>query len=110
MVRQKHVKRTTIADTGNTNMSADSEIFSSNIKRMLKELDISARKLAKLAQLNHNTVHLILQDKNVPSLDTAIQLAKALGVSIDDLLGASHSVDECNRRVQAEWKKQRTKG
>ena len=58
-----------------------------NIKRLRKEKDISQDKLSKLADISLNTVvKLELDQSPNPTLDTLKKIAKALDVSIDDLI------------------------
>lgn len=58
-----------------------------NIKRLRKEKDISQDKLSKLADISLNTVvKLELDQSPNPTLDTMKKIAKALDVSIDDLI------------------------
>ncbi|MBI4094753.1 MAG: helix-turn-helix transcriptional regulator [Candidatus Liptonbacteria bacterium] len=57
-----------------------------NIKRLRKEKDISQDKLSKLADLSLQTIVKIETDESPnPTIETAQKIAKALGVSIDDL-------------------------
>jgi transcriptional regulator with XRE-family HTH domain len=58
-----------------------------NIKRLRQEKGISQDKLSKLADISLNTVVKIELDQNPnPTLETIQKLAKALGVSLDDLV------------------------
>jgi transcriptional regulator with XRE-family HTH domain len=58
-----------------------------NIKRLRKEKGLSQDKLSKLADLSLNTVVKIeLDDSPNPTIETIQRIAKALGVSVDDLL------------------------
>ena len=58
-----------------------------NIKRFRQEKGLSQDKLSKLADLSLNTVVKIeLDDSSNPTIETVQRIAKALEVSVDDLL------------------------
>jgi len=58
-----------------------------NIKRFRQDKKLSQDKLSKLADLSLNTVVKIeLDDSPNPTIETAQRIAKALEVSVDDLL------------------------
>lgn len=58
-----------------------------NIKRLRQEKELSQDKLSKLADLSLNTVVKIeLDDSPNPTIETVQRIAKALEVSVDDLL------------------------
>ena len=58
-----------------------------NIKRLWQEKELSQDKLSKLADLSLNTVVKIELDESPnPTIETIQRIAKALGVSVDDLL------------------------
>jgi transcriptional regulator with XRE-family HTH domain len=58
-----------------------------HIKRLRKQLGLSQDKLSKLADISLNTVVKIELDQSPnPTLETIQKLAKALGVSLDDLV------------------------
>ena len=58
-----------------------------NIKKLRQEKGISQDKLSKLADISLNTVVKIELDQSPnPTLETIQKLAKALGVSLDDLV------------------------
>lgn len=58
-----------------------------NIKRLRQEKWLSQDKLSKLADLSLNTVVKIeLDDSPNPTIETVQRIAKALEVSVDDLL------------------------
>lgn len=63
----------------------------SNIPKKIKEhrnkLDISQDRLSKLADVTYNTIIKIESGANAnPTIDTLTKIAKALGVSVDELL------------------------
>ena len=58
-----------------------------NIKKYRQEKGLSQDKLSKLADLSLNTVVKIELDESPnPTIETIQRIAKALGVSVDDLL------------------------
>ena len=58
-----------------------------NIKRYRQDKGLSQDKLSKLADLSLNTVVKIeLDDSPNPTIETIQRIAKALDVSVDDLL------------------------
>ncbi|MBI5299131.1 MAG: helix-turn-helix transcriptional regulator [Deltaproteobacteria bacterium] len=58
-----------------------------NIKRLRQEKELSQDKLSKLADLSLNTVVKIELDESPnPTIETIQKIAKALEVSVDDLL------------------------
>ncbi len=58
-----------------------------NIKRLRRAKGISQDKLSKLADLSLQTVvKMELDDKPNPTIETVQKIAKAFGVSIDDLM------------------------
>ena len=58
-----------------------------NIKRFRQEKGLSQDKLSKMADLSLNTVVKIeLDDSPNPTIETIQRIAKALEVSVDDLL------------------------
>ncbi len=58
-----------------------------NIKKLRKKKNISQDKLSKLADISLNTVvKLELDQSPNPTLDTLKKIAKALDITIDDLI------------------------
>jgi len=58
-----------------------------NIKKLREEKGVSQDRLSKLADISINTVVKIELDQSPnPTLETIQKLAKALGVSLDDLV------------------------
>lgn len=58
-----------------------------NIKKFRQDKELSQDKLSKLADLSLNTVVKIELDESPnPTIETIQRIAKALGVSVDDLL------------------------
>jgi len=62
-------------------------IIGKNIKRLRQAKGISQDKLSKLADLSLQTiVKMELDDKPNPTIETVQKIAKAFGVSLDDLM------------------------
>ena len=58
-----------------------------NLKKIREQKGLSQDRLAKLADVANNTIIKIEQGENInPTLDTLKKIAKALEVSIDDLI------------------------
>jgi putative transcriptional regulator len=61
--------------------------ISKNIKKLREDNGLSQEKLARLADVANNTIIKIEAGKNQnPTLDTLNKIAKALKISIDDLI------------------------
>ena len=59
-----------------------------NLKRLREKKKLSQDRLAKLADVNNNTIIKIEQGENInPTFATLKKIAKALGVSLDELTG-----------------------
>ena len=68
-------------------MSNEKSTIAKNIKRLRKQRGLSQDKLSKLADISHNTIIKIESGAiQSPTMDTAQIIAKALGVSLDDLM------------------------
>ncbi len=68
-------------------MSNEKTAISKNIKKLRKQRSLSQDKLSKLADISHNTIIKIESGAiQSPTMDTASKIAKALGVSLDDLM------------------------
>ena len=68
-------------------MSRELSTIGKNIRRYRKKLGLSQDKLSKLAEVAYNTIVKIESGENQnPKIETAQKIAKALGVSIDDLI------------------------
>jgi len=62
-------------------------VESSKIKRIREKLGLSQEKLARLADVSNNTIINIEAGKQQnPTVDTLNKIAKALNVSIEDLI------------------------
>jgi transcriptional regulator with XRE-family HTH domain len=68
-------------------MSKQDYPLSKNLKKLRERKGLSQDRLAKLADIANNTIIKIEQGENQnPTLDTLKKLAKAFGVSVDDLI------------------------
>ena len=68
-------------------MSNEKSTIAKNIKKLRKQRGFSQDKLSKLADISHNTIIKIESGAiQSPTMDTASKIAKALGVSLDDLI------------------------
>ena len=69
-------------------MSKQEYLLAINLKRLREKKKLSQDRLAKLADVANNTIIKIEQGENTnPTLATLKKIAKALGVSLDDLTG-----------------------
>lgn len=61
--------------------------IANNLRKLRKAKGLSQERLARLANIANNTIVKIEAGKNKnPTLDTLKKIAKALGVSIEDLI------------------------
>ena len=68
-------------------MSNEKTTIAKNIKKLRKQQGLSQDKLSKLADISHNTIIKIESGAiQSPTMGTAQKIAKALGVSLDDLM------------------------
>ena len=68
-------------------MANEKSTIAKNIKKLRKQRSLSQDKLSKLADISHNTIIKIESGAiQSPTMDTAQKIAKALGVSLDDLM------------------------
>ncbi|MBU3965432.1 helix-turn-helix domain-containing protein [Patescibacteria group bacterium] len=68
-------------------MSNEKSTIGKNIKKLRKQRDLSQDRLSKLADISHNTIIKIESGAiQSPTMNTAQKIAKALGVSLDDLM------------------------
>jgi len=69
-------------------MSKQEYPLSNNLKKLREKKGLSQDRLAKLADVANNTIIKIEQGENInPTLDTLKKIAKALEISVDDLIG-----------------------
>ena len=68
-------------------MSKQEYPLAKNLKKLREKNGLSQDRLAKLADVANNTIIKIEQGENInPTLDTLRKVAKALSVSIEDLI------------------------
>ena len=68
-------------------MSNNNQNLAKNIERLRKAKGLSQEKLARLADVANNTLIKMESGENQnPTLDTLKKVAKALDVSVDDLI------------------------
>jgi transcriptional regulator with XRE-family HTH domain len=68
-------------------MSNEKTTIAKNIKKLRNQRGLSQDRLSKLADISHNTIIKIESGAiQSPTMDTAQKIAKALGVSLDDLM------------------------
>ena len=63
------------------------KIFGERVKQTLKEIGITQKKFAELLQVQTSTLCEWLNDHNEPSMQMIVEIARALEVSTDFLLG-----------------------
>ena len=67
---------------------SNNQNLAKNIERLRKAKGLSQEKLARLADVANNTLIKMESGENQnPTLDTLKKVAKALGVSVDELIG-----------------------
>lgn len=68
-------------------MSNEKTTIAKNIKKLRNQRGLSQDKLSKLADISHNTI-IKIESGGIqsPTIDTVQKIAKALGVSLDNLL------------------------
>ena len=68
-------------------MSRELSTIGKNIRHYRKKLGLSQDKLSKLAEVAYNTIVKIESGENSnPTLDTLKKIAKALEISVDELI------------------------
>ena len=66
---------------------SNNQNLANNIKRLREAKGLSQEKLARLADVANNTLIKMESGENInPTLDTLKKVAKALSVSVDDLI------------------------
>lgn len=67
--------------------STNKSTIADNIKKYRNKLGVSQDRLSKLADVTYNTIIKIESGANTnPTIETLAKIAKALGVSVDDLI------------------------
>ena len=66
---------------------SNNQNLAKNIERLRKAKGLSQEKLARLADVANNTlIKMESGENNNPTLETLKKVAKALGISVDDLI------------------------
>ena len=68
--------------------------FAKNLRQFRKEKGYTQIELAKMINYGYTAIANYESTRNEPSLDTLIELARILDVTIDDLVGAHPLTDE----------------
>ena len=70
-----------------TTMSREISLIGKNLKKLRKQKSLSQDRLSKLADISYNTV-IKLESGGItnPTIETLQKMAKALGVSVDELI------------------------
>ena len=67
--------------------SNNKSTIADNIKKYRNKIGVSQDRLSKLADVTYNTIIKIEAGTNTnPTIETLAKIAKALGVSVDDLI------------------------
>lgn len=89
------------------------EYFSSNLKFLREQKKLSQNKLGKIIGVNQTTIARWEDDNRVPTIDNAIDVAKALNIPLPDLLGKDLRIEESdnisNKQFTEEEKKEALK-
>ena len=75
--------------------------FTKRLRLKMTQKGLTQVELAKLANVSQNSISKWLNGESVPSIDKAQSLAKALGLSVGDLIGdfeANESLTEQDKR------------
>ena len=70
--------------------------FAENLFHMRYDRDLTVAALSKLSCVHANTIYQYETDRVVPSLYKAMQIADALGVSIDKMCVTNHEPSDSN--------------
>lgn len=79
--------------------------FWANVSKELEYQGISRKELSYLVRIKEMTIHKAIERDSVPSADTALKIARALGVSLEYLLGMSESTAPARAQEAAELEK-----
>lgn len=63
-----------------------------NLKKIRNELGLSQKQVATIADINYITLSNIENNYQTPSLNVAVKIADALGLTIDEVVG--HYVED----------------
>ena len=74
-----------------------SEIFADNLKRYMKQNDISTNGVAMRSGISQKTLWVTINKKNIPTLDTANKMCDALNVDTRVMMSRPLQPAELNR-------------
>lgn len=74
----------------------DKSNFSKQMKRLMKERGITQNNLALMLKMRPASVSRYVTGQRTPDLDLLVEIAKALNVTVNDLLGAVTTTPEIN--------------
>lgn len=63
----------------------DSEDFGRRLRILMADRAMSVSQLASMSGISKQMIYSYINHGAIPNLDTAVKLAQALGVSVDDL-------------------------
>lgn len=63
----------------------DSEDFGRRLRVLMADRAMNVSQLASMVGISRQMVYSYLNNGAIPNLDTAVKIARALGVSVDDL-------------------------
>lgn len=69
------------------------DIFGDNLIDIMREQDITQRELAKKAKVPQSSISKLINKKSMPSVKVAINLAYALGLSMDELIDLGDTIE-----------------
>ena len=71
---------------GDQRQNIDYDFLGKSIRKYRKNKNLTLLKLAEMIDVSESFIGQVERGKNKPSLETVVNLANALGVSVDDLL------------------------
>lgn len=78
-----------------------------NIRRLMKERDMTQAQLSKLAHISQSSLSAIINGTSTPKATTLVSVAEHLGVSVEDLerenSGMLHACPRCGSTVLMTW-------
>ena len=61
--------------------------FGERLNELMRLYDVPAKELARRSGVTHRYINMLRAGENLPTLDVAVQIARALGVTLHDLAG-----------------------
>ena len=74
----------------------DKSNFSNQMKRLMKERGVTQNNLALMLHMRPASISRYVTGQRTPDLDLLVEIAKALNVTVNDLLGAVTTTPEIN--------------